>query len=99
MIELAATIQNEMGIHCRPSATILSATRDYPGDITVTAPAGDTHLKSVLELISLGLVKGTGIAISVSGREEERMCRELVELFQTHFDFQPRDAEEQCGTP
>ncbi len=98
MIELTATVQNEMGIHCRPSAAILNATKDYPGDITVTAPAGEARLKSVLELISLGLIQGTDVTVSVSGPDEEGMCRTLVELFETHFDFPPRDGAEDGGS-
>ncbi len=92
MIEMRSTVRNEMGIHCRPSAVILKVAKDYQGDISVTAPAGSTDLQSVLELISLGLVQGTDVAIRVSGQNEEHMCRKLVELFETHFDFPPRDA-------
>ena len=90
MIERSATVRNEMGIHCRPSAVILEAVKDYEGVILVTSESGDANLKSVLELISLGLFRGADVTIRVEGPDEEAMCSRLVELFETHFDFPPR---------
>ena len=90
MVELPATIRNEMGIHCRPSAEILKAASGYPGDILVSAPSGHCDLHSVMGLMALALHQGTEITIRVTGPDEEEMCRKLVELFETEFDFPPR---------
>jgi phosphotransferase system HPr-like phosphotransfer protein len=40
--------------------------------------------------MSLGLEQGEAVAVQVSGRDEERTCRQLVELFETRFDFPRR---------
>ena len=92
MIEMSATVQNELGIHCRPSAVLLEAAKNYPGEITVTASTGSTKMQSVLELISLGLFRGAKVTIRVAGPDEEGMCRRLAEMFERHFDFPPREA-------
>jgi phosphotransferase system HPr (HPr) family protein len=91
MIEAQATIKNEMGIHCRPSAVILKKAADYPGDLRVIAPSGECALNSVMGLMALGLEQGTVVTIRVDGPDEEDTCRMLVELFETHFDFPPRE--------
>jgi phosphocarrier protein len=90
MIEQSATIQNEQGIHCRPSALILNAIQGFEGDISIQADDQLVPLKSVLDLMSLGLEQGRTITIRVDGGDEESMCQRLVELFETNFDFPPR---------
>jgi len=90
MVEAKAVIKNEAGIHCRPSAILVREGCAYEGEILVAAESGTCTLTSALELIMLGLEKGTEVAIQVSGPDEEGELKKLVELFETHFDFPPR---------
>lgn len=90
MFEATAVIQNEAGIHCRPSAVLVKEGSAYPGEILVQADSGSCNLTSALECIMLGLEKGAEVRIQVTGPDEEGFCRKLVELFETHFDFPPR---------
>jgi len=90
MYTTEAVVQNEAGIHCRPSAILVKEGCAYEGDILVTASSGTCTLKSALELIMLGLEKGARVVIQVSGPDEEAAAKRLVELFETHFDFPPR---------
>ena len=88
MTKVQATIQNEYGIHVRPSAVIAKEVRDLPVSITVTHANGLTaDPKAILSLISLGLTHGQIVTITVSGQDEEAVAARLVELFETNFDF------------
>lgn len=87
MFEAKATIRNEAGIHCRPSAILIKEGMAYTGDILVTAESGTCTLTSALECIMLGLEKGTEVTIRVTGPDEETFGKKLGELFETHFDF------------
>lgn len=87
MIEVQAVIQNEHGIHCRPTAVIMKAIGAYEGTIEVTAPEGRTDPRSMLGLMSLCLVKGTQVTIRVEGPDEQSMSEKLKILFETKFDF------------
>lgn len=89
MVEKEAIIMNIAGIHCRPSAVIIKKAMDCEATILIDSPRGSCELNSVLELISLGLEQGTHMTISVSGKEEESVCQQMVELFETTFDFPP----------
>ena len=91
MTEMDATIRNEHGIHCRPSTAIVKSVDGYGGKILETGQRGSTKLKSVLELMSLELFPGAQVTLRVSGPDEEKVCRDLVTLFETHFDFPPRE--------
>ena len=85
MVEMKATIRNAHGIHCRPSAVIIKHALAYDGEITVVGEKGSAKLTSILELMSLELFVDSEIKIQVCGENEEKVCREMVELFETHF--------------
>ncbi|MBM4152978.1 MAG: HPr family phosphocarrier protein [Kiritimatiellaceae bacterium] len=87
MIELSATIKNEAGIHCRPTAVITQAASQFSSTIMVTAPAGSCHIGSALELLMLCLEKGTQIKISADGPDAEAAAVKFKELFETEFDY------------
>ncbi len=91
MVEMTATVQNGQGIHCRPSDVIVKYVADYEGDITVNGEKGETSLRSILELMTLELFPGSQVTIRVDGPNEETFCRDVVALFETHFDFPPRE--------
>ena len=97
MIERTATIHNSHGIHCRPSAVIVQAANQYSGRIQILAESGQTDLRSLLALVSLGLEAGDNVRIRVSGPDEERLCDRLVELFERRFDFPPLYAEDRAN--
>jgi phosphotransferase system HPr (HPr) family protein len=84
-------VKNAHGIHLRPSNVIVSHLADYPGEVRLSTPKGEASLRSIMELLTLSLEQGTEITISVSGPDEESVCGELVELFQTEFDFPSQD--------
>ena len=97
MIERTAIIRNGQGIHCRPSAKIVTEATRYTGTIKVVAEAGDADLRSLLSLVSLGLQEGSTVRIQVTGPDEESVCNRFVVLFETHFDFPPLSLEGRSG--
>ncbi len=89
MIERTATIRNGQGIHCRPSAKIVTEASRHPSQIRVFSDAGEADLRSLLSLVSLGLQEGATVRIQVTGGDESVVCDQIVELFETQFDFPP----------
>jgi len=87
MVEVKAVINNEAGIHCRPTAVITQAVAGFKSTVTVTSPAGHCHLGSALELMMLGLEQGTQITIQAEGSDEAAAAAKFKELFETNFDF------------
>lgn len=89
MKEMKAVVQNAQGIHCRPSALIVKYANDYDGKIKVVGENGSCSLRSIMELMTLELYPDSEVTIQVEGPNEEQVCQELVDLFETHFDFPP----------
>lgn len=90
MTEATATIQNEQGIHCRPTARIIQEAQRFKGEMRVTGEYGECDLRSAMGLLMLSLGKGSAIRIQVDGPGEQKFCAKLVELFEFHFDFPPK---------
>lgn len=90
MIKIQATVQNDAGIHCRPTALIIKTIGDYAGAIDVSCENGSANPRSMLGLMSLGLAKGTVVDISVDGPDEEIWAQKMKDLFEFHFDFPPQ---------
>ncbi|MFH0953595.1 MAG: HPr family phosphocarrier protein [Verrucomicrobiota bacterium] len=97
--ELPATVQNAMGIHCRPSAVIIKEAAGYPGQIRVSAGQRECDPRSVMHLMALGLPQGAEVTIRVTGPDAENFCRKMVGLFEKHFDFPPRAEGEPLPIP
>ncbi len=91
MITVAATVRNEAGIHCRPSAAIIKEASGYPGQITVRTRGGMCDLKSIMGLLGLELGRGQKLKITVEGPREKSFAAKLKKLFETRFDFPPRE--------
>lgn len=89
MTEATATVRNEQGIHCRPSARIIVESEKFEGSIRVSNEFGECDLRSAMDLLMLALAKGSEVRIQVDGPGEEEFCRKLVELFEFNFDFPP----------
>ncbi len=88
----SAVVKNNAGIHCRPTAVIVKEARRFGNEIIVHAPDGTpADPTSAIELLALGLDKGSEVEIEVHGDEAEACCARLVELFETEFDFPPRE--------
>jgi phosphotransferase system HPr (HPr) family protein len=68
----------------------MNSLKDYTGEVCLACTKGTCDKISILGLMSLGLEYCERVTIQVSGENEEQVCRDLVELFETEFDFPPR---------
>jgi len=89
MQEKTVVIRNKAGIHCRPSSAIMMAAADFPGTsfLVTTAAGGTTELKSILDLLSLGLQQGDTVTVRATGANEAAACEKIAGLFEKEFDF------------
>ena len=86
------TVRNRAGIHCRPSSAIVNAMQQEFPDHLFEVTVGDTttEINGILELLSLGLTRGTEAVLRVEGPDEERAIERIGDLFEYEFDFPPR---------
>ena len=87
MLETSATINNEKGIHVRPSGLIFKEILGYTGEIIVTKDGETTKIQDIISILTLGLRMSDKIIISVNGPDEELMLNKLKELFEKNYEF------------
>ncbi len=80
MAERTVIVTNETGLHARPAASLVQFVKNYPGEVTIIKEDKQANAKSIFNVMSLGIAKGTEIKLIVEGDDEEKFADELVEF-------------------
>jgi len=78
-------VQNQVGLHARPATFFIQKANEYKASIWVEKEERRVNAKSLLGVLSLGIVGGTTIRIIADGTDEEEAVNSLVELVQSGF--------------
>ena len=79
------TVKNEVGLHARPATYFIQKANEYKSSIWVEKEERRVNAKSLLGVLSLGIVGGTTIRIIADGSDEEDAVNSLVELVKSGF--------------
>ena len=80
MISRKVTIQNSVGLHARPATFFIQKANSYKSSIWVEKEDCRVNAKSLLGVLSLGIVKGTEITLIADGPDEALAVEGLVSL-------------------
>ncbi|MBQ4243712.1 MAG: HPr family phosphocarrier protein [Clostridia bacterium] len=79
------TVQNQVGLHARPATFFIQKANEFKSSIWVDKDERKVNAKSLLGVLSLGIVGGTSIRIAANGVDEEEAVNELVKLVESGF--------------
>ena len=79
------TVKNEVGLHARPATYFIQKANEFKSSIWVEKEERRVNAKSLLGVLSLGIVKGTAITIIADGADEEAAVATLSELIDSDF--------------
>ena len=74
-----------MGLHARPATYFIQKANEFKSGIWVEKEERRVNAKSLLGVLSLGIVKGTNIALIADGSDEKEAVDALVSLIQNNF--------------
>ena len=80
-----AVVNNQVGLHARPATFFIQKANEYKSSIWVEKDDRRVNAKSLLGVLSLGIVKGTGINLIADGPDEEAAINALVDLINSEF--------------
>ena len=80
-----ATVNNQVGLHARPATFFIQKANEFKSSIWVEKDERRVNAKSLLGVLSLGIVKGTAINLIADGAEEKEAVEALVELISGNF--------------
>lgn len=85
MVSSEVAVQNLVGLHARPATFFIQRANEFKSSIWVEKDERRVNAKSLLGVLSLGIVKGTSISIIADGSDEEEAVKTLVELIESNF--------------
>lgn len=79
------TVQNHVGLHARPATFFIQKANEFKSSIWVEKEERRVNAKSLLGVLSLGIVGGTSIKIIADGSDEQQAVDSLVKLIESGF--------------
>ncbi len=78
-------VLNQIGLHARPATFFIQKANEFKSSIWVEKEERRVNAKSLLGVLSLGIVGGTSIRIIADGTDEQTAVDALVKLVETGF--------------
>ena len=85
MYNKEAVVNNQVGLHARPATFFIQKANEFKSSVWVEKDERRVNAKSLLGVLSLGIVKGTPITLIADGPDEEAAISALVELINSDF--------------
>ena len=79
------TVQNHVGLHARPATFFIQKANEFKSSIWVEKEERRVNAKSLLGVLSLGIVGGTSIKVIADGSDEQQAVESLVKLVASGF--------------
>ena len=80
-----ATVNNQVGLHARPATFFIQKANEFKSTIWVEKDEQRVNAKSLLGVLSLGIIKGSTIDLIADGTDEKDAVDALVELISSDF--------------
>jgi len=85
MIEKTLTVENQSGIHARPSAAIVNCLSSYASEVKFETSAGKANARSIMEILMLKIMLHDEVKVTAEGSDEEQALAALEQLFKDQF--------------
>ena len=86
MLSRDVTIINDVGLHARPAKFFIQKANSYKSSIWIEKEDRRVNAKSLLGVLSMGIVKGTIITLIADGTDEEDAVEGLEKLIVTELN-------------
>ena len=85
MVSSEVTVSKSVGLHARPATFFIQRANSFKSSIWVEKDDRRVNAKSLLGVLSLGIVKGTKITIIADGTDEDEAVKTLVSVIESNF--------------
>jgi phosphocarrier protein len=83
-------VENQVGLHARPATFFIQKANEFKSSIWIEKEERRVNAKSLLGILSLGIVGGTAIRIIADGADEQAAVDGLVDLVESGFSEDAR---------
>ena len=78
-------VQNKAGLHARPATFFIQKANEFKSNVYVEKDDRRVNAKSLLGVLSLGIIGGTTIKVIADGSDETDAVEGLVALVESGF--------------
>ena len=79
------TVNNQVGLHARPATFFIQKANEFKSSIWIEKDERRINAKSLLGVLSLGIIKGMTMDIAGDGPDEQEAVEALEQLINTNF--------------
>ena len=79
------TVSNQVGLHARPATFFIQKANEFASSVWVEKDERRVNAKSLLGVLSLGIMQNTSINIIADGADERQAVEALEELIMSNF--------------
>ena len=79
------TVNNQVGLHARPATVFIQKANEFKSSIWIEKDERRINAKSLLGVLSLGIIKGMTMDIAADGPDEQEAVEALEQLINTNF--------------
>ncbi len=80
------TVKNSIGLHARPAAIFVKKANEFTSEIEIKKENKTANAKSIINVMSLGAIKGSNLTIQAKGDDENEAVESLVELLDSFVE-------------
>lgn len=80
------TVEHPYGLHARPATYFIQKANEFKSNIDIMREGRRVNAKSLLGVLSLGVVKGMEIVIVANGSDENEAVDALCELIMNNLE-------------
>ena len=85
MVTKEVVINNQVGLHARPATFFIQKANEFKSSIWIEKDDRRVNAKSLLGVLSLGIVKGTAVNLIADGPDENDAIATLSDLIASDF--------------
>lgn len=85
MVTKEVVINNQVGLHARPATFFIQKANEFKSSIWIEKEDRRVNAKSLLGVLSLGIVKGTAVHLIADGNDENEAISTLSDLIASDF--------------
>jgi phosphocarrier protein len=85
MLSQEVLVNNQVGLHARPATFFIQKANEFKCSIWVEKEERRINAKSLLGVLSLGIIKGTTITLIADGADEAEAVKALSDLIASNF--------------
>lgn len=86
MYEKDVVVKNRAGIHARPAGMIVNLASKFRSEVYLQKDSEKINAKSIMGLITLGVLCNTPIKVSAEGEDEKEAVDALSKLIENRFE-------------